>query len=394
MLAIRARHVFDGTKIWDGGAVVLVDGQRIRGVEAVGFAVPAGAEVIEVDGTVLPGLINAHVHLCGDSAEGALERLPDMSADHLQQVIETALAQQLASGVTTVRDLGDFQWMVVERRDRPQLGQTHIVASGPPITSMGGHCWMMGGEVAGIDALHVAVRERAERRVDVVKVMASGGNMTPGTDVGACQFTLEELRAVVDESHRLGLPVTAHAHNARRGRAGDRGWGRRHRALHVRHRRQHGLLPRAHGPDPRSATSPCVPRSAAGPGRRPRPECRRCCARTGMTLERRYELVADAHAAGVRIISGDDGGINGIKTHGICAESIIDLHTGGVSISDALASATSVAAYGCGVGDRKGSLAAGFDADILIVDGDATIDLTALRNVATVFAGGVRTDPA
>ena len=393
MLAIRARHAFDGTKIWDGGAVVLVDGQRIRGVEAVGFAVPEGAEVIEVDGTVLPGLINAHVHLCGDSAEGALERLPDMSADHLQQVIETALAQQLASGVTTVRDLGDFQWMVVERRDRPQLGQTHIVASGPPITSMGGHCWMMGGEVAGIDALHVAVRERAERRVDVVKVMASGGNMTPGTDVGACQFTLEELRAVVDESHRLGLPVTAHAHAlAAVEQAIEAGAdGIEHctcvTADSMDFSRE--LMDRI-----RVRDITVCPTLGRRPGTSPPPRVQEMLARTGMTLERRYELVADAHAAGVRIISGDDGGINGIKTHGICAESIIDLHTGGVSISDALASATSVAAYGCGVGDRKGSLAAGFDADILIVDGDATIDLTALRNVATVFAGGVRTDPA
>ena len=92
---------------------------------------------------------------------------------------------------------------------------------------------MMGGEVAGEEALRAAVRERAERRVDIVKVMASGGNMTPGTDVAACQFTLDELRCVVEESHGLGLPVTAHAHAAGRGRAGRRGRCRRHRALHV-----------------------------------------------------------------------------------------------------------------------------------------------------------------
>ncbi len=69
-----------------------------------------------------------------------------------------------------------------------------IVASGPPITSPGGHCWHMGGEATGPDQLRQAVRERAERHVDVVKVMASGGNTTPDTDVMACQFTLEELR--------------------------------------------------------------------------------------------------------------------------------------------------------------------------------------------------------
>ena len=275
MLAIRAAHAFDGTQVWTGGAVVLVEGSQILGVEAAGFATPEGTEVIDVGGTMLPGLINVHVHLCGDSAEGALERLPDMSADHLQQVIETALALQLASGVTTVRDLGDFQWMVVERRDRPQRGQAHIVASGPPITSVGGHCWMMGGEVAGIDALRAAVRERAERRVDVVKVMASGGNMTPGTDIAACQFTLDELRAVVDEAHRLGLPVTAHAHTlAAVEQAIEAGAdGIEHctcvtaDSMDFSHDLWTGSA---------STTSPCVPRSAAGRGRRSRPGYRRC----------------------------------------------------------------------------------------------------------------------
>ena len=96
MLAIRAAHAFDGTQVWTGGAVVLVEGSQILGVEAAGFATPEGTEVIDVGGTMLPGLINAHVHLCGDSAEGALERLPDMSADHLEAgSSEPALALHL-----------------------------------------------------------------------------------------------------------------------------------------------------------------------------------------------------------------------------------------------------------------------------------------------------------
>jgi imidazolonepropionase-like amidohydrolase len=70
----------------------------------------------------------------------------------------------------------------------------------------------MGGEAAGVDALRRAVAERAERGADVVKIMASGGVMTPGTDMLACQFSLEEMRAVVDEAHLQGLAVTAHAH--------------------------------------------------------------------------------------------------------------------------------------------------------------------------------------
>src|SRR5262245_1956575 len=115
MRAIRAAHAFDGTKVWDDGAVVLIEGAQIVGVEPAGFTPPDGTDVIEFDGTVLPGLVNAHVHLCGDSRDGALERLPDFTAEHLDAVISTALADQLASGVTTVRDLGDPQWSVVAR---------------------------------------------------------------------------------------------------------------------------------------------------------------------------------------------------------------------------------------------------------------------------------------
>jgi imidazolonepropionase-like amidohydrolase len=82
------------------------------------------------------------------------------------------------------------------------------------------------------------------------------------------------------------------------------------------------------------------------------------------------------------------------KRHGVFAEAVIDLHLGGASVGDALASGTSAAADACGVGDRKGRLRAGYDADILVVDGDATTDLTALRSVATVFLRGQRAVPA
>ena len=389
MLAIRARHAFDGVDVWLEGAVVLVEGGRILGMEPIGFTPPDGTEVVEIDGTVLPGLVNAHVHLCGDSRDGALERLPEFSADHLDAVISTALRGQLASGVTTVRDLGDPSWSVVDRRDAPRAGEPHIVASGPPITSVGGHCWMMGGEVAGVDALRAAVRERAERRVDVVKIMASGGNMTPGTDVGATQFTLDELRAVVDESHRLGLRVTAHAHALaaveQAIEAGVDGI-------------EHCTCLTAEGIDFSSdlmarlsrAHIDVCPTLGRAPGVLPPPRVREMLERFNMTFETRNAIVAAAHAAGVCIVSGDDGGITNAKPHGIFAEALIGLHTGGVSASETLASATSVAAQGCGVGDRKGRLRAGYDADLVVVDGDATTDITALRSVSAVFLRGER----
>ena len=208
MLAMRAARAFDGQELWPYGALVFVDDGRIVGVEAAGAAVPDGSS-----SSTSPRHV-AGARQRTSTCAATRERRPGAPAGALGRpaaVIETALAQQLASGVTTVRDratTGGRSWTVATARCEPR---SHIVASGPPITSVGGHCWMMGGEVAG-ERPCGRVRERAERRVDVVKVMASGGNMTPGTDITACQFTLEERRGVVEEAHGLGLPVTAHAH--------------------------------------------------------------------------------------------------------------------------------------------------------------------------------------
>ncbi|GAA2486739.1 hypothetical protein Ahu01nite_014500 [Winogradskya humida] len=110
--------------------------------------------------------------------------------------------------MATVRDLGDLRGVVLSRRPK----SPNVVASGAPLTTPGGHCWSLGGEVRGPEDVRRMVRERVAQGADVVKVMASGGVFTPGTDTAGTQFTDEELAAAVDEAHAHGLPVTAHAH--------------------------------------------------------------------------------------------------------------------------------------------------------------------------------------
>lgn len=192
--AYRADVAFDGEHVITGGALVFVQDGVIAGVEPGTAPAPDGCPVTYLPGTaLLPGLIDTHSHLCGNNQPDALDRLPGLSSDDLDATVEAALAAQLAAGVTAVRDLGDHEWTVVDRHRKRPDGPT-VVASGPPITSVGGHCASMGGAASGVDGLRRAVRERAERGADLVKIMTSGGVLTPNTDIRACQFTLDELR--------------------------------------------------------------------------------------------------------------------------------------------------------------------------------------------------------
>jgi imidazolonepropionase-like amidohydrolase len=383
----RAAAAFDGERLLPGGALVLVEGERIVGVEPAHAAAPADCPVTEVPGTtLLPGLIDAHTHLCADSGPHALDQLPELDPAALAAVISASLQIELAAGVTTVRDLGDIGYAVLAHRG-DRLGPS-VLASGPPITSVGGHCAGMGGEAAGTDGLRRAVADRAERGVDVVKVMASGGIMTTSTDPAACQFTPDELRAVVDEAHRFGLPVTAHAHpTAAVRRCVDAGVdGIEHCTCF--------------SADSFDATPDLVDRIAAAGivvcptlGRRaltaalPQ-QIKAFMDRTGFTFEGRLAQVAELYRGGVRLISGADSGISPGKPHGLLPGSIADLVELGMPPADALASATSLAADGIGLGTTKGRLRTGYDADLLFVAGDPLSDIDALGAAAAIVCRG------
>ena len=214
MRALRAGQAFDGER-FIGPVDVVLDGGDI--VEVSPWREHGGDVALEDlgDATVLPGLVDAHQHLSWDCST---EPLGWHQASDDGVLLETARAnaeRALRAGITTVRDLGARGAVGTDLRDGfaadPGTGP-RILAAGPALTTPGGHCHFLGGECADGPELIAAVGRLADAGVDVIKVMATGGNVTPGSLPHEAQFGVDELQGVVEAAHRAGLPVAAHAH--------------------------------------------------------------------------------------------------------------------------------------------------------------------------------------
>jgi imidazolonepropionase-like amidohydrolase len=224
--------------------------------------------------------------------------------------------------------------------------------------------------------------------VDVIKVMASGGNMTPGSLAHEPQFAAESLRAVVDEAHRHGLPVTAHAHSALSiadaVTAGVDGI-------------EHATFMTADGVDaPEAVIRAIAAQQIAvgwtvgrdpGPDEPVYPQIASRMARLGAARRLLYE-------SGAVLVAGSDAGVSPAKPHDVLPYAPEDLAAAGMSPAEILWALTSRAAKACGVGHRKGRIAPGFDADILAIDGNPLADPAAIRRLRAVYAGGQAVLPA
>jgi imidazolonepropionase-like amidohydrolase len=381
MQAIRASRVFDGERFLPGGATVLVEDDRIVGVEPGRFPPPADVPVTEVGGTLLPGLVDCHVHLVSTGALAgtplSLEWAGTAQVTAVDEVVVGSLRAQVAAGVTTVRDLGDVGYRVLDHRDRADPTLPRIVASGPPVTSPDGHCHFLGGEVDPADPATIdrAVAERAERGVDLVKVMASGGFLTAGTVV-AHTHSLAGAEVALE----AGVDGLEHFTNMAEGHVGA----------------SDELLERV-----AAAGVTVDPTLGRDMSRFPPPEVvpahvHAMLARVGVTDRDEHfaQLARDTgrlREHGIRVVSGLDAGAMPAKLHGNVWRGVVELVDGGWPVDAAVATATSVAAEDCGV--PTGRLAPGLLADLLVVDGDLAADVGALSRPVAVWLGGVQLEP-
>ncbi|MDQ2707615.1 MAG: amidohydrolase family protein [Actinomycetota bacterium] len=377
-------RVDDGAVLVDGGSIAAVGP-----VAAIRAAAPEARELAHPTGTIIPGLINAHVHLAFDPGPDRLARLTD---DRRPEQIALTMAghahELLSSGVTTVRDLGDRHGLAIPLRDAIAAGEIagpRVLAATAPLTPPKGHCWFLGGEVDGAEQIRAAVGRNADAGADVIKVMVSGGSLTPGgAGMWEPQFDASTLTLIVGEARRYGLPVAAHAHGTGSIRACvDAGVDTIEHCTWL-------TGPGVFEPDEQTARDIVTAGIAVCTANCNdwRPMAAKFGDDGAARIVGRVRWLADR---GVRLIAGTDAGMApfdnfgaalvGFAQYGFTAEQIIELAT--VTTADAI-----------GLGSVTGRIEAGYDADIVVLAGDPLDDLTALERPELVLARGRPHRPA
>jgi imidazolonepropionase-like amidohydrolase len=400
--------VLKGARMLDGrgdatvpNAVLIVESGRITAAGS-GLAVPVGARVIDLgDATLLPGFIDAHVHLTGESADdwyrAAVEGLRRTVAEKAIRATEFA-RRTLMAGFTTVRNVGADDSIDVGLRNSINAG----VITGPrmlvatqALGARGGHCDTTGfpyllfgkepgvaeGIASGADAFRDAVRFEVKYGADVIKVCATGGVLSLTDEVDTPQLSQAEMDAIVDEAHRLRKKAAAHAHGAEGAkvaiRAGidsiEHGSFLDDEALRMMKERGTYFVPTL------------MAGEYAGGRKSTRTYPPEIAAKAKAALEARSIAFRNALRVGVKIAFGTD---SAVSPHGRNAEEFALLVEHGMTPAAALRTATSAASTLLGIDKRTGTLEPGKDADVVAVPGDVLADIRATERVSFVMRGG------
>lgn len=335
--------------------------------------------------TILPGLIDTHVHLVFDGSAHPVAVVEAANDSELLAIMLQSARQLLSVGVTTARDLGAPRLLDKAVRDAIAKGLARgprMLVANAPLTVTGGHCWFFGAECDGVDEARRQVRLARKNGADCIKIMSTGGNMTAGTMPSEPQFTQEELDAIVTEAHKYGMKVTAHAHGAE---------GIRRSILAGVDSLEHFSFTEADGSMREVAE---IVQLAADAGTY---VCKTLCAALAGILATGDDVVPldmtrSLVDRGVRIVAGTDGGIDNTP-HQEYVFGLEGMAAFGMSNAEVLVAATRTAAESLGIGAVTGTLEPGKAADIIAVDGNPLEDLAALRNIITVMTKGTPYTP-
>jgi imidazolonepropionase-like amidohydrolase len=388
-------HVIDverGTVMKDHD--ILVEDGRIKAVGRAGTLGASGAARIEMKGAyLLPGLSDSHVHLTGRSDLHGYRRLAVSTSRSAISGVANA-EKTLRAGFTTVRNLGAPAFTDVDLKDAIDSGEVpgpRIIPAGQSIGITGGHCdsnllpyedHAIGGGVAdGPWAVRQKVRENKKYGAEVIKFCGTGGVLSKGTTIGAQQFTLEEMKAIVDEAHELGMKVAVHAHGAKGiATAIEAGVDSVEHSSLITDESIKAAIKKGIFLSMDIYVSDFILGEGEAAGILP--ESLEKEKIVGQAQRERFQA---AVKAGAKIAFGTDAGV---YTHGYNARQFAFMVKWGMSPAEAIRAATIGNAELFGLAGEIGSLTAGKRADIIAVTGDPLADVRELEDVDFVMKDG------
>lgn len=393
MILIHNGTVIDGTGAEPRARTsLLIEGERIRWIGPADAAPARQQETTLVDATdkyVIPGLIDAHVHVSRNGREAVSELL---KRDRDRLVLEgvESVRNILRSGTTAVRDVGTLHYIEMSLRwaiDAGHIPGPRMRTSGKFLAITGGHAFLTAREADGPEEFRKAAREQIRAGADTIKLMATGGAATPGQDVQASQMSADEIRAAVEAAHAMNRPVAAHCHGAE---------GIKNCLLAGVDSIEHGTFLDEETADLMLARGKSLVLTLAVANvdvsklsATARADADRLMRVRGQLRERMRETVALARAKGVLVGAGTDAGGNPLAPHDFSmAGELETLVAYGFPPLEALTAATKNNARILRWEQELGTLEPGKLADLVILNADPVADISNVRQVSAVFKGG------
>ncbi|MDK2917666.1 MAG: hypothetical protein PWQ37_399 [Candidatus Petromonas sp.] len=381
--------LLDGTgkpPVEDAG--MLVEGKTIKKVgKAVEFEVSEDTKVVDLTGkTVMPGMINSHIHITMEPVGNpfALITTESLAKTALRGVKN--LKKQLYSGVTYFRDVGGPDGVDIDLRNAVNEGiieGPEFLVSGKVLTMTGGHGWPIGRECDGVDEMRKGAREQLKAGADLLKIMATGGVMTPGVEPGSPQLTFEEMKVAVEEAHKAGKKTATHA----QGTTGiknavlagidsvEHGIFLDDEVIELMVKKGTYLVPTLVAPYfiVENGVEAGIPEYAVEKSKR--------------VMDSHFKSFQKAREAGVKIAMGTDAGTP-FNLHDKTAYELKLMADAGMTPMETIVSSTKTAAELLGIDENYGTLEEGKTADFLVLKENPLNNLDTLFNIESIYKLG------